>query len=96
MMMGKERKERMRAVQQEERNVEMTPSFLRGFLRGGTSNENWGEQDGGGVGERGVHLSPWIHQEYTFRHRSTCRTPAENRQQYLTSRREYIEPCKTR
>ena len=58
----------MRAVQQEERNVEMTPSFLRGFLRGGTSNENWGEQDGGGVGERGVHLSPWIHQEYTFRH----------------------------
>ena len=23
------------------------------------------EQDGGGVGERGVHLSPRIHQEYT-------------------------------
>ena len=29
-----------------------------------------GEQDGGGVGGRGVHLSPQIHQEYTFRHRS--------------------------
>lgn len=24
-----------------------------------------GEQDGGGVGGCGVHLSPWIHQEYT-------------------------------
>ena len=24
-----------------------------------------GEQDGGGVDGRGVHLSPWIHQEYT-------------------------------
>ena len=24
-----------------------------------------GEQDGGGVGECGVHLSPWRHQEYT-------------------------------
>ena len=28
------------------------------------------EQDGGGVGGCGVHLSPWIHQEYTFR--QTC------------------------
>ena len=37
------------------------------------------EQDGGGVGEHRVHLSPWIQQEYTFRHRSACRTPAENR-----------------
>ena len=37
-----------------------------------------GEQDGGGVGGRGVHLSPWIHQEYTLRHRSACRTPAES------------------
>ena len=26
-----------------------------------------GEQDGGGVGECGVHLSQQIHQEYTFR-----------------------------
>ena len=25
-----------------------------------------GGQDGGGVGRRGVHLSPQIHQEYTF------------------------------
>ena len=34
------------------------------------------EQDDGRVGGRGVHLSPHIHQEYTFRHRSACRTPA--------------------
>ena len=32
---------------------------------------------------------------YTFRHRRACRTPAESRQEYLTSRKEYIEPCKT-
>ena len=38
-----------------------------------------GEQDGRGVGGRGVHLSPQIHQEYTFGHRSACRTPAESR-----------------
>ena len=56
-----------------------------------------GEQDGRGVGGHGVHLSPWIHQEYTFRHRSACRTPAESRQEYLTrGYREYIEPHKTR
>ena len=33
-----------------------------------------GEQDGRGVGGCGEHISPWIHQDYTFRHRSTCRT----------------------
>ena len=54
-----------------------------------------GEQDGGGVGGRGVHLSPRIHQEHTFRHRSACRTPAESGQEYLTNRKEYIEPRKT-
>ena len=48
------------------------------------------EQDGSGV-----HLSPQIHQEYTFRHRSACRTPAENGQEYLTSGKEYIDPRKT-
>ena len=53
------------------------------------------KQDGGGVSERGVHLSPWIHQEYTFRHRCACQTPAESRQEYLTSRKEYIEPRKS-
>ena len=37
----------------------------------------------------------WIHQEYTFRHRSACRTSAESRQEYLTSGNEYIEPRKT-
>ena len=54
------------------------------------------EQDGGGVGGCGVLLSPQINQEYTFRHRSACRTPAESRQEYLTSGKEYIEPYKTR
>ena len=42
-----------------------------------------GEQDGRGAGGCGVHLSPWIHQEYTFRHRGTCRTPAESGQEHL-------------
>ena len=51
-----------------------------------------GEQDGGGVGGRGVHLSPWIHWE----HRSACRTPVESRQEYLAIRKEYIGLCKTR
>ena len=54
-----------------------------------------GEQDGRGVGGRGVHISPWIHQEYTFRHRSACRTSAESRQEYLTSGKEDIGPRKT-
>ena len=40
-------------------------------------------------------LSPQIHQEYTFRHRSACRTPAESGQEYPTSGKEYIEPRKT-
>ena len=53
------------------------------------------EQDGGGVGGHGVHLSPVIHQEYTFTLRSACRTPAESRQEYLTSGKEYIDPRKT-
>ena len=55
----------------------------------------WREQDGGGVGGYAVHLSTWIHQEYTFRHRSACRTPAESGQEYLTSGKEYTESCKT-
>ena len=52
------------------------------------------EQDSGGVGGCGVHLSPWVHQEYTFRHRNTCRTPAEHGQEYLTRGTEYIESQK--
>ena len=54
------------------------------------------EQDGGGVGGHGVHLSPQTHQKYTFRHRSACRTPAESREEYLTSGKEYIDLHKTR
>ena len=38
-----------------------------------------GEQDGGGLGGQGVHLSPRIHEEYPFRHRNACRTPAKSR-----------------
>ena len=53
------------------------------------------EQDGGGVGGHGVHLSPQIHQEYTFRHKSACSTPAESGQEYLASGKEYIELWKT-
>ena len=34
--------------------------------------------------------SPWIHQEYTFRHKSAFRTPAESGQEYLTRGKEYI------
>ena len=40
------------------------------------------------------YISLWIHQEYTFRHRSACRTPAESGQEFLTSRKEYIDPHK--
>ena len=54
------------------------------------------EQDGGGVGRCGVHLSPQKHQGYTFRHRSACRIPAESGQEFLTSVKGYTEPCKTR
>ena len=32
------------------------------------------------------------HQEYTFRHRSVCRTPVECGQEYLISGKEYIKP----
>ena len=31
------------------------------------------------------YISPWIHQEHTFRRRIACRTPAESGQEYLTS-----------
>ena len=54
------------------------------------------EQDGRGVGGHEVHLSPQMHQEYTFRHRSACRTPAESGQECLTSGKEYTEPHKSR
>ena len=53
------------------------------------------EQDGGGVAGCGVLLSPQIHWEYTFRHRTACKTPAERGQVFLTSGKEYVEPCKT-
>ena len=52
-------------------------------------------QDGRGVGGCGEHLSPRIHQEYTFRHRSACRTPAESGQGYPTRGKENTEPFKT-
>ena len=67
----------------------------RATVHGVAKNRTWREQDGGGVGGRGVHLSPQIHQEYTVRHRSTGRTPDENRPEYLSSGKEYTEPRKT-
>ena len=60
-----------------------------------TKGKKKGEQDRGGVDGHGVPLSPQIHQEYTFRHRSAYRTPAESRQEYLTSGKEHTEPHKT-
>ena len=53
------------------------------------------EQDSGGIDGCGVHLYSWIHQEYTFEHRSTYKTPAERGWEYLTSGKEYIEALKT-
>ena len=50
-------------------------------LKRKVTNQNYmaTEQDRGGVGGHGVPLSPGIHQEYTFTHRSACRTLAESR-----------------
>ena len=42
------------------------------------------EQNDTGVGGHGVHLSLWIHQEYTVRCRSAWKTPAERGQKDLT------------
>ena len=53
-----------------------------------------GEQDSRGVCGCGVYLSLQIHQKYTFRCRSACRTPPERGQEYLTIGKQYIEPCK--
>ena len=45
----------------------------------GVKSKGEGFKGDGGVGGCGVHLSPWIHEEYTFRHRSACRIPAGSR-----------------
>ena len=55
----------------------------------------FGDQDGRGIGGHGEHLFPWIHEQYTFRQRSECKTPAESRQENLTSGKEYLDPHKT-
>ena len=60
-----------------------------------SSGQRGREQVGGGVGGCGVRLSPWIHQEYTFRHRNGSRTPAESRQEHPTSGTQYTKPWKT-
>ena len=57
-------------------NNKKTPIKIQG--------EDQERQNGREVGGHGVNLFPWIYQEYTFRHRSTCRTPAESIQEYLT------------
>ena len=82
-------------------NTVFTPDKDIGYKKKKKTKKNvqkysWREQDGRGVGGRGVHFYPRIHQEYTFRHRSACRIPAENRQEYQTSGKEYMEPRKTR
>ena len=41
------------------------------------------------------YMSLQGYQEYTFRHRSACRAPAESGQEYLTTRKDYIKPRKT-
>ena len=53
------------------------------------------KQDGGRVGGCGIHLSPRIHQECTFRHTRAWRTPTESISEYLTSRKENIDSHKT-
>ena len=42
-----------------------------------------GEQDDGGVGGHGVHLSPQIHQKYTFRHTSSEPTGVPDQQKRI-------------
>ena len=41
-------------------------------------------------------LSPEIPQEDTFRHRRSCRTAEESRQEHLATGEDYIEPHRTR
>ena len=53
-------------------------------------------EGGGGVGGSGVHLFPQLHQDYTFSHRKSCRTAADSGQEYLSTGKEYTEPCETR
>ena len=74
----------------------LTVKYLTPWSKMSQMEVGMGEQDVGGVGGCGVHLSPWRHQEFTLRYRSAWRTPAENGQEYLTSGKEYIEPCKNR
>ena len=48
-----------------------------------------------GAGGHRIQLSPQIHQEYTFKHKSACRIPTESAHEYMASRKEYIDPRKT-
>ena len=60
-----------------------TENYIKTLIK---ETEEGREQGDGGVDGPGVHLfSPQIHQEYTVRHRNTCRTPAESGQEYLTT-----------
>ena len=74
-----------------------SPNFLScPFLFKKKKSFHRGEQGGGGAGGLGVHLSPRIHQELSFRYRRACGAPAGSRQEHLTRGKEYIEPRKTR
>ena len=41
-------------------------------------------------------ISPWTHQKYIFRGRSSRRRPPESRLWSLTTGKEYIDPHETR
>ena len=43
-----------------------------------------------------ISLHGYIKNTPSDRHRIACRTPVESKQEYLTSRKEYIDPGKTR
>ena len=72
--------------------------MVRG-VRGRQFKIGWSE-------EENKMAEDWVDVEHVFLHgyirntpsdnRSACRTPAESRQEYLTSGKEYIESCKTR
>ena len=63
---------------QEENLTHISRSFPPPPLKKKKKKKSLGrKQDGREVCECGVYLSPWIHQEYTFKHRSAWRIAAE-------------------
>ena len=52
-------------------------------------------QDGRGVGGHALHLSPWMHQEYSYRYKISHRTPPEYYKECLTTGKDCKDPCVT-